>query len=89
LIHTDPAYAKTFGFRAPITAGNQMINWHLEAAKLAAPAEQFEGEVRLLRPVFWDDAITMMTRQQDNALEIIAVKDDGRIANRSQFRNKG
>lgn len=66
-----------------------MINWHLEAAKLAAPAEQFEGEVRLLRPVFWDDAITMMTRQQDNALEIIAVKDDGRIANRSQFRNKG
>lgn len=89
LIHTDPAYAKTFGFRAPITAGNQMINWHLEAAKLAAPAAQFEGEVRLLRPVFWDDAITMMTRPLEGALEIIAVKDDGRIANRSQFRNKG
>ena len=89
LIHTDPAYAKTFGFRAPITAGNQMINWHLEAAKLAAPAEKFEGEVRLLRPVFWDDAITMMTRKQDAVLEIIAVKDDGRIANRSQFRSKG
>lgn len=89
LIHTDPAYAQTFGFRAPITAGNQMVNWHLEAAKLAAPAAQFEGEVRLLRPVFWDDAITMMTRPLDEALEIIAVKDDGRIANRSQFRKKG
>lgn len=85
LIHTDPAYAQTFGFRAPITAGNQMIEWHLEAARLSDLGPQFKGEVRLQRPVFWDDALQIMTRKIDGALEVAVVKDDGRVANTGRF----
>lgn len=85
LIHTDPAYAQSFGFRAPITAGNQMVEWHLEAARLAKLGGRFEGQVRLERPVFWDDALEIMTRRRDAAIEIAVVKDDGRVANRSRF----
>lgn len=85
LIHTDPDYAKTFGFRAPITAGNQMIDWHLETVRRAMLGHRFEGRVRLERPVFWDDALQMLTRKRGAALEIACVKADGRIANRSRF----
>lgn len=85
LIHTDPAYAQGFGFRAPITAGNQMIEWHLEAALLSGLGERYAGEVKLLRPVFWDDALQVMTRKAGAALEVAVVKDDGRIANTGRF----
>ncbi len=86
LIHTDPEYAKGFGFRAPITAGNQMIEWHLEAVRLKGLGEQFEGSVTLQRPVFWDDALEIMTRDNDGALDVAVVKDDGRIANTGRFQ---
>jgi hypothetical protein len=86
LIHTDPTYAQGFGFRAPITAGNQMIEWHLEAAKMAETGNQFAGSVKLQRPVFWDDALEVMTRTVDGALEIAVIKDDGRIANTGRFK---
>lgn len=84
-IHTDPDYAKTFGFRAPITAGNQMIDWHLETVLRAMLGHRYEGRVRLERPVFWDDTIEMMSRKRGAALEIAGVKADGRIANRGRF----
>ncbi len=91
LIHTDPDYAQGFGFRAPITAGNQMVEWHLEAARLSNIGERFEGSVTLQRPVFWDDALEIMTRTVEGgtvegALEVAVVKDDGRIANRGRFQ---
>jgi hypothetical protein len=86
LIHTDPTYAQGFGFRAPITAGNQMIEWHLEAAKLAKTGDQFEGSVKLLRPVFWDDTLEVMTRTVNGALEVAVIKDDGRVANTGRFK---
>jgi len=86
LIHTDPEYAQGFGFRAPITAGNQMVEWHLEAARLSNIGERFGGSVTLQRPVFWDDPLEVMTRRVDGALEVAVVKDDGRVANRGRFQ---
>lgn len=87
LIHTDPAYAQTFGFRAPITAGNQMVEWHLEAARRAGFGPAFKGEVRLARPVFWDDALSIMTRRDGQALDVAVVKQDGRVANSGRFES--
>lgn len=89
LIHTDPAYAQGFGFRQPITAGNQMVGWHLETARRAGIGERFEGAVTLQRPVFWDDALEVMTRRQGGALETAVIKDDGRVANRARFAGAG
>lgn len=86
LIHTDPAYAREFGFRAPITAGNQMVEWHLEAARVAGVGGRYRGQIKLQRPVFWDDPIEVMTRNVDGALEVAVVKDDGRVANHGRFQ---
>jgi len=89
LIHTDPAYAQGFGFRAPITAGNQMVDWHLEAARRSDIGTHFEGSVTLQRPVFWDDPVEVMTRRTGDALEVAVVKQDGRVANSGRFRKLG
>ena len=86
LIHTDPEYAKGFGFRAPITAGNQMVEWHLEAVRRAEIGVSFEGAVRLQRPVFWDDSLAVMRRDLEDVLEFAVVKSDGRVANSSVFK---
>ncbi len=63
-----------------------MIEWHLEAARLSKIGERFAGEVKLQRPVFWDDPVEVMTRTKDDALETIVVKQDGRVANTGRFR---
>ena len=45
-IHTDPEYAKRFGMRAPITAGNQMVNYLLDQnAKVDFASVDELGEV--------------------------------------------
>ena len=81
-IHTDPDYAQRFGFRAPIAAGNQIINFLLEAVALKEPPARLGIEMRFLRPVFWDETITVAGRRgTDGALaELRAIKPDGRIA---------
>jgi hypothetical protein len=63
LIHIDPDHARGFGFRAPIIAGNQTVNFLLEALVLDAPPETFDVTIRFLRPVFWDDAIAVQGRR--------------------------
>ena len=81
-IHTDPEYAKGFGFRAPITAGNQIVNYQLEALATDGLPDSFDVSIRFLRPVFWDDAIDMMGRRgSDGRLSALrAVKEDGKIS---------
>lgn len=81
-IHTDPEYAKGFGFRAPITAGNQIVNYQLEALSKDRMPDSFDVSIRFLRPVFWDDAISMMGRRgRGGRLEALrAVKEDGKVA---------
>jgi hypothetical protein len=63
LIHTDPEYARGFGFRAPIIAGNQTVNFLLEGPAMDGLPRSFDILVRLLRRVFWDDAIRVLGRR--------------------------
>jgi hypothetical protein len=79
LIHTDPATAQRYGFRAPIIAGNQTVNFVLEALTLDAHPRSFDIEIRFRKPVFWDDAIAIEgSRGPGGALtEVRAVNGDG------------
>ena len=81
-IHTDPEYAKGFGFRAPITAGNQIVNFLLEGLAAGGAPDSFDVEIRFLRPVFWDEAISILGRRgrEDRLEELRAVKADGKVA---------
>ncbi|MPY75685.1 MAG: hypothetical protein GEU87_15650 [Alphaproteobacteria bacterium] len=63
LIHTDPATALRYGFRAPIIAGNQTVNFVLEALSLDARPQSFDIEIRFRKPVFWDDAVAIEGRR--------------------------
>lgn len=79
LIHTDPDTARRFGFRAPIIAGNQTVNFVLEALALQARPRSFDIEVRFRKPVFWDEGIDIQGRHgPDGKLaEIRVVNDQG------------
>jgi acyl dehydratase len=79
LIHTDRATARRYGFRAPIIAGNQTVNFLLEALALDARPNSFDIEIRFRKPVFWDDAVAIEGRRgADGKLtEIRAVNGAG------------
>jgi acyl dehydratase len=79
LIHTDPATARRYGFRAPIIAGNQTVNFVLEALALEARPQSFDIEIRFRKPVFWDDAVAIEGRRgADGKLaELRAVNGEG------------
>ncbi len=87
-IHTDPDYARGFGFRAPIAAGNQIVNLLLEALALEGAPERIDVEIRFLRPVFWDEAIAVAGRRgaDGRVIELRALKADGKIASSCAVR---
>lgn len=79
-IHLDPETAQRFGFRAPIIAGNQTINFLMEGVCRNGLPEVLSVEARFLRPVFWDDAIDVQGRTENGGglAEIRAVNAAGR-----------
>src|SRR3546814_16905946 len=62
-IPDDPEHAQLMGFRAPIVAGNQLINVLLEPLAMDGRPERFDVAVRLRRPVFWDEALAVGGRR--------------------------
>ncbi len=79
-IHLDPETAQSFGFRAPIIAGNQTINFLMEGVCRHGLPQALSVEARFLRPVFWDDAIDVEGRKEigGRLAEIRAVNAAGR-----------
>lgn len=65
-IHFDPKTAESFGFRAPIIAGNQTVNFLMEGVCHDGLPETLSIEARFLRPVFWDDALDVQVRDTED-----------------------
>ena len=61
--------AKEHGFRAPIAAGLMGIHLYPEALEKLYQPKSFDLEVWFRRPMFWDDTLSLVARE-----------DDGRIA---------
>lgn len=58
-IHSDPAFARSRGFRAPLAQGlMQLTALHGAIVRRALPWEM-DLEIRFLRPVFWDSQLTL------------------------------
>ena len=83
IIHTDPAYAQEFGYRMPILAGNAMVQSLVQAAQVDGLADAFTVHVRMLRPVHWDDGLTIVGRRDESGrlAEVKAVGPDGKPTN--------
>ena len=58
-IHTDPDFAKSRGYRAPLAQGlMQLTAMHGAIVRHAMPWEM-DLETRFIRPVFWDSTLTL------------------------------
>lgn len=81
LIHSDPATAERFGFRAPIAGGlmaSHIMLGALIAEAGAGPLAALEAEIAFLRPMFWDDRLRVFATPQggEGARRLALVGDD-------------
>lgn len=76
IIHTDPAYAQKFGYRMPIFAGNGMVQILTQALQADGLLDDFDMQVRMLRPVHWDDGLAIIGRR-DMTGRLMAIKAIG------------
>lgn len=71
LIHSDPATAKRFGFRAPIAGGlmasHIMLGALIEEAGGAGGVTALNGEIAFLRPMFWDERLRVFASDVKDA----------------------
>ncbi len=79
-IHLDPETAQSFGFRAPIIAGNQTVNFLMEGVCRNGLPDQLSIEARFLRPVFWDDTVDVQGKADTGGqiTDVRAVNGNGK-----------
>ncbi len=68
LIHSDPEVAREHGFRAPIAAGLMGIHFYQEALQQKYAPSAFDLEVWFRRPMFWDDTLSLVARENDGRI---------------------
>ena len=61
-IHNDPEVAARYGFRAPIAAGLMGIHYYIAALSGEGMPERLDLSIRFLRPMFWDDRLSLQRR---------------------------
>lgn len=61
-IHNDPEVAARYGFRAPIAAGLMGIHYYVAALAGDGMPERLDLAIRFLRPMFWDDRLSLQRR---------------------------
>jgi hypothetical protein len=62
LIHFDPDFAARYGYRAPISQGIQTMVWMMSALARDRMPKRFDVTARFIRPVYWDDALSLWGR---------------------------
>lgn len=59
-IHSHPEVAKEFGFRAPIAGGLMASRLMMSVLYRKGPVRTLDMEIRFLRPMFWDDRLSVV-----------------------------
>jgi acyl dehydratase len=82
LIHSDPAVARQFGFRAPIAGGLMAVRLMLAALKERCAADRLDMSVGFRRPMFWDDTLVLRGRLDPatHTGTMAVTKSDGKTA---------
>lgn len=90
-IHSDPATAKEFGFRAPIAAGLMAVRFMIAALSDPSPPDRLKIRVRFRRPMFWDEKLELWARRDgDGHIEAMSLfKPDGKLANEAVVEDVG
>ena len=58
-IHFEPAFAARYGYRAPLAQGIQTQVWMMGLLAARAVPAALDVTARFIRPVHWDDAISL------------------------------
>ena len=80
-IHNDPEVAARFGFRAPIAAGLMGIHYYVAALSEGGIPERLDLAIRFLRPMFWDDRLSLQRRNGRMRL----VNPEGKPVSEAEF----
>ena len=80
-IHNDPEVAARYGFRAPIAAGLMGIHYYIAALSGAGMPERLDLSIRFLRPMFWDDRLSLQRRNGRMRL----VNPEGKPVSEAEF----
>lgn len=79
LIHSDIEVARKFGFRAPTAAGLMALEFMMAFLQERGLPARFDLDARFLRPMFWDDAITLYARDEaDGTIALKLVNAEGK-----------
>ncbi|EDP65826.1 hypothetical protein BAL199_03339 [alpha proteobacterium BAL199] len=78
LIHFDPEFAQSLGYRAPLAQGLQTMTWMVDALGPVAP---LTVRCRFRRPVFWDDAMCLLGQKGHDGrwCRLVTTNATGRI----------
>ncbi|MYE03335.1 MAG: hypothetical protein F4Y03_19095 [Alphaproteobacteria bacterium] len=80
-IHNDPEVAARYGFRAPIAAGLMGIHYYIAALADTGIPERLDLAIRFLRPMFWDDRLSLRRRGSRMRL----VNPEGKPVSEAEF----
>lgn len=80
-IHNDPEVAARYGFRAPLAAGLMGIHYYVAALSGDGMPERLDLAIRFLRPMFWDDRLSLQRR--DGRMRL--VNPEGKPVSEAEF----
>jgi acyl dehydratase len=69
LIHFEPGFARRYGYRAPISQGIQTMIWMMGALARDRAPRTFDVIAQFLRPVHWDDTVTLWGIPKNGGLD--------------------
>ena len=85
-IHFDPGFAAGFGFRAPIAHRLMEVTAMLGILAKKGLPDSYEIDCRFLAPVYWDDGLDIVARDNGDSLEMKCVNARGLVISEAEFR---
>ena len=86
-IHFDPEVAKRHGYRAPIMGGTQCVRFLTAEIWRRFKPQALNLDIYFRRPLFWDDAFTVMVDEQDGEWKAICLAKEGKVATEARINS--
>ena len=85
-IHFDPGFAANFGFRAPVTHRLMEVTSMLGVLAKKGLPDSNEIDCRFSLPLYWDDGMDVVAKDNGDALEFKCVNARGLLISEAEFR---